>query len=198
MNRFTQARLSTGFLNTIRDILPGTIVQNNTGVAQFAGLLGQKYRFDRQTLAKRWSTSVSAAPTADLEVQYVSVKSDAPVAPARGVLAYWSSKLNFIITTDDTLGLDVAGVFLGTGAAGEFMYIAKVGEVPVKFKASTTKATPAIGNIALAISGNAALADVAADATAQTYLTDTTNQKVGALRTVVTAQIATVEIAIVD
>lgn len=198
MNRYTAARLTTGFLNTVRDILPGSIVQNNTGVAQFQGLLGQKYRFDRQSLTKRWSTSVSAAPTTDIEVQYVQVKSDAPVAPARGVLAFWSSKANFIVTTDDTLGLDFAGVFMGAGAAGEFMYIAKVGELAMKFKAGTTKAAPVAGDTAVTISGNAALADVPADATAQTYATDRTNQKIGVLRSAIAAQIATVEIGVVD
>lgn len=194
----TAARISTGFLNTVRDLLPGTPVQNNTGVVQYQGLLGQKYRFDRQSLGKRWSTSVSAVPTSDVEVQYVKNRPTMPVAPVRGVLAYWFNKATFEVTSDDTLGLDLAGVYMGIGAQDEYMFIAKVGEVAVRFKASTTKATPAVGNIALAISGNAGLADVAADATAQTYGTDTTNQKVGTLRTLVTTQIATVEIAILD
>lgn len=198
MNRHTAARITTGKLNTVRDLLPGTIVQNNTGVAQFQGLLGQKYRFDRNAVAKHWDTSLSAAPVTDLEVQYVQVKADAPVAPARGVLAYWSSKQNWLVTTDDTAGLDFAGVFMGTMAAGEYGYIVKVGELAMKFKSSTTKATPAVGDTAVGVSGNSALADVIADATGQTYGTDRTNQKLGILRSAVTTQIATVELSIVD
>ena len=198
MNRHTAARLTTGKLNTVRDILPGSIVQNNTGVAQFQGLLTQKYRFDGNAVAKHWDTSVSAAPVTDLEVQYIQVKSDAPVAPARGVLAFWSNKKTGVVTTADNGGLDFAGVFMGTMAAGEYGYIAKVGELAMKFLSSTTKATPAIGDSAVSVSGNSGLADVIADATAQTYGTDRTNIKLGTLRSAVSSQIATVEVAVVD
>lgn len=201
MNRNTQVRISTGKLNTVRDLLAGTLVQNNTGVSQYQGQLSQKYRFDEADVAKHWDTTLSAAPTTDVEVQYIQVISTAPVAPARGVLAYWAatgaSKPD-IVTTDDTLGTPVAGVFMGTMAAGEFGFIAKLGEVAVKFKSSTTKATPVIGDDAVAVSGNSGLADVLADATAQTYATDRTNQKIGRLITTVTAQIAIVALDIRD
>jgi len=198
MNRWTQARISTGKLNTVRDLLPGTIVQNNTGVLQYPGQLSQKYRFDKATLAKHWDTTLSAAPGADLEVQYIHVNSSAPVAPARGVLAYWTATPGEV-TTDDTTGLPVAGVFLGVMAANEYGFIGKVCEsLAVKFLNSTTKATPVIGDTAAGISGNSGLADVLADATNQTYATDRTNRKVGRLITAVTSQIASVAIAVQD
>jgi hypothetical protein len=198
MNRHTAARLTTGRLNTVRDILPGSLVQNNTGVAQFQGLLTQKYRFDAKDVARHWDTTLSAAPLTDLEVQYIQVKSDAPVAPARGVLAFWSNKKTGVVTTDDTLGLDYAGVFMGTMAAGEYGYIVKVGEIAMKFVAGLTKAAPVAGDTAVSSTGQAGLADVELDATAQTYGTDRTNIRLGTLRSAVAAQIATVEISVVD
>jgi hypothetical protein len=201
MNRHTQARISTGFLNTVDDVLPGTIVQNNTGVPQYPGLLGAKYRFDRLAVAKHWKTSgtgSSAAPVVDLEVQYVQMASDAAVTPARGVLCYWKDKANFIVSTTDTAGYRFAGVLLGTMTVAQYCYIAKVGEVAMKFKSSTTKVTPAVGDTAVGVSGNAGLADVLADATAQTYGTDETNLRLGTLTSVVATQIATVAINVID
>lgn len=191
---YNHARITTGRLNTVDDLLPGTIVQNNTGVAQYPGLLGKKYFFSHLQLLKRWDTTTHAVPTGDLVVQYV--KSDELLVV--GQVLYWIDKNGYEVTNVDTANLPVAGVCIAVISDEQYGYIAKQGRPKVKFKASTTKVTPAIGDIALGISGNLGLADVLADATAQTFGTGAADRVVGKLATVVTAQFAEVDVVIDD
>lgn len=189
-----KARISTGFLNTVNDVQPGSIVNNNTGVATYPGLLGKQYHFTHAMLAKRWKTATGALPDGDLVVQYI--KTDE--LSAIGQIAYWLDKNGYEVTNVDTANLPVAGVYISIISDEQYGFIAKIGRPYTKFKSSTTKVTPDIGDIALGISGNTGLADVLADATAQTYGTDADNRKVGKLASVVTAQLAQVDISIVD
>lgn len=189
-----KARITTGFLNTVDDVLPGTIVQNNTGVASYAGLLGKKYFFTQAMLAKRWKTATSALPTGDLTVQYVKFDS----AVVAGQLCYWIDKNTREVTAVDTANLPFAGVALSVVTDEQCGFIAKVGRPTVKFITPTTKATPDIGDICWGISGNSGLADVLADATAITNGSKADNREVGKLAAVVATQLAAVDIYVLD
>lgn len=190
-----KARITTGFLNTVNDVLPGSLVNNNTGVATYPGLLGKKYFFTHTQLAKRWTTATSALPTGDMEVQYYKA---AAVTIALGELLYWSDKDAKVVTNVDTTNFPFAGVALSAVSSGQCGYMAKVGRPKTKFLASTTKVTPDIGDIAWGISGNTGFADVLADATALTNGSKADNREVGKLATVVTSQFASVDICVND
>lgn len=195
----TLVRISTGFVNSTSDPVPGGFVDNNTGVPSYRGQLGKKFRFTKAQIAKRWDTALSTAPNSDVEIQYIKVASDSPVNPTRGLLMFWKSKADYEVTADDTQGYPFAGVLLGAKPEdAQHGFIGKVGNFAVKFKSSTTKTTPAIGDMAVTISGNSGLADVLADATAQTYGTENTNERVGRLETAITTQIATVSLNVID
>lgn len=189
---------ASGKVNKVNDTYPGGSVDFAslaipTGNVTKKGMLGKVIRFAATTISRYWDTTVSTLITSYMAARYVEMASDAAVTPARGVLCFWKNKATWTVTTTDTGDFEPAGVCLGAyPQVGKFGCIGVGGDVAVKFLSSTTKTTPAIGDTAVATSGNSGLADVIADATAQTYATDNTNEKIGRLKTAITSQIATV------
>jgi hypothetical protein len=192
-NRTFGLRLTTNKINTINDLIPGTLQQNNTGVPSFAGLLGQKFDVDTPTFLAHWDTTKSAAPKVPGSIQYVQLDLSSPVTPAVGQLLYWKSKATNVVSNDDTQGWEFAGICPGTTVAkGSYFYMIIAGEPQVLFIVPTTKNGAEINRVAVGVSGNSGKADVLADATAQTYLTESANQKIGRLTSAIAAGIATV------
>lgn len=189
---------ATGKVNKVNDTYPGGSADYAsqaipTGNVAKPGMLGKVIRFNFNTLARYWDTTVSALIATFTAARYVEMASDAAVTPARGVLCFWKNKATFTVTTTDTGDFEFAGVCLGAyPQVAKFGCIGVGGDAAMKFLSSTTKTTPAVGDTAVTVSGNSGLADVLADATAQTYGTDNTNEPLGRLKTAITTQIATV------
>lgn len=191
---------ASGKVNKVNDTYPGGSADYAsqaipTGNVIKKGMLGIVIAFIATTIARYWDTTLSASPATDIKTRYVEMASDAPVTPARGVLCFWKNKATRTVTTNDAADFEFAGVCLSAyPEKGKFGCIGVAGNLPMKFLSSTTKTTPAIGDMAVSTSGNSGLADVLADATAQTFGTYNTNEVVGRLRSAVSSQIATVEL----
>jgi hypothetical protein len=202
-NNTRAMRISTNYVNTVSDPVPGSLYDASAEGRPLSGstypdLVGQKFWLDKRTLWRHFSGTTNRPP-GGVQVQYVLMDASSPVDAALGVLVFWKDRAALTVSAKDDGNYRLAGVLLGAVPGdGKYGYIAKVGEVYVKFLSSTTKGTPAAGDVAVTVSGNSAVADVLADATAQTYGTDNTNEKVGRLMEGVTSRFALCYIDIED
>lgn len=158
----------TGLLNDINDPAPGVPLASPSGsiVQSYGGQVG----------GKLWLGSVAALALSDTAVgtlfggvyQYVKFKAASTTAPARGGLVVWDDRENFVVTPDVTATTvsGVAGVALNSVTKGQYGFIQIAGKASVLFKASTTKTTPAIGDLVIIDLTPSNVGDVLADATA--------------------------------
>lgn len=165
-------RSSTGLLNTVSDAVCGGI-QSPSGLATFSGQAGERVILGPESV--RFNPAVGTVYGGCF--QYVQIAAAATAANcAIGRLVFWTDYENFIVTPDVTAPLTsaIAGVILnGTLAPalpGNWSFIQTLGKVNVKFKATTTKTTPAIGDLVVVDATPANLADVLADATGITSI----------------------------
>lgn len=180
------AQLTTGDYTTQSDVNPGG--GDSPGFAP--GQLGKSVWVD----AKRGDPGIPAGEAG--RIQYVKAKASTTVSPARGVLAYWDDKDDFVVTQDNpTVGQAMAGIWLGATAEGSHGWIWKEGRCTAKFLSSTTKTTPAVGD-AVVNYGASGLADVLADATPVVFGTDAAqaNRVIGHLAASVSSQLALIDL----
>lgn len=164
-------RVTTSYLNDVNDPAPGVPLSSPSGsiVQAYAGQVG----------GKLFLGAISAAALSDSAVgtlyggiyQYVQFKSASTAANARGGLVVWSDRENFIVTPDvtaTTVSL-VAGVAINAVTKGQYGFIQIAGKASILFKASTTKTTPAIGDLVIIDGATPSnVGDVLADATTLT------------------------------
>ena len=86
-------------------------------------------------------------------------------AAAAGQVASWYDLDDYVVTADALTGTSlIAGIFLNAITKGQYGWIQTAGLATVKFRASITKATPAIGDLVLVQATNY-VGEVLADAT---------------------------------
>jgi hypothetical protein len=151
-------RITTGYLDTVNDAAPGQNA-SGVGVLDYAGDLGKVISF------KNNNVPASAHTFYGGQYQYVQTKAASSAAPAYGAIAYWYDEATYVVTPDYPAGSSkIAGIYLGAPTKGNYCFIQRSGLAHVLFRASITKATPAIGDLVVVTAG-AATADVLADAT---------------------------------
>jgi hypothetical protein len=109
-------RVVTGLLNTVNDDYPG-------GGSQSPGFapaqLGQRVILGVNEVR----SSHAIGDLLEGTYQYVQTFSSDTVAPARGLLAFWRDRTNYIVTTSDATGTELAGVFINAITRGKFGFI---------------------------------------------------------------------------
>lgn len=155
------AIITTGYLNTVNDALPGQPVSSGTGDPQYKGQLGAILAFTHAAAAKAYVTNALYGG----QYQYVKAYGSSSASPARGLVAFWQDHDDYVVTPDAPTGTSqIAGIFLNSVTKGYYGWIQVSGLATVKFRASITKATPAIGDLVLCQS-TTNVADVLDDAT---------------------------------
>lgn len=153
----------TGYMNSGPDTVAGGVSSGLTGAAMFPGQLGDILEVSH-TMAAQLSDSAIGTLYGG-EYQYVLFLSTGGNS-VRGQVMYWSDEANYVVTaTAPTSGARRAGIALGVVTAGKYGWIQVTGLASVLFKASITKATPAIDDLVV-IDVSAVRGDVIADATA--------------------------------
>lgn len=134
--------ITTGYINAVDDVSPGGGSGAPPGLTDEGRARGQVGAC--VTLGKN---EVKYDPTVgEVEegtFQYVKTLSGDVVQPARGILAYWVDRTNYIVSTVDTTASDVAGVFLNTVHQGRYTVIQKFfegGRAYVSFGANVVAA----------------------------------------------------------
>ena len=119
-------RVTTGFLDNVSDDFPG----GGTSSPGFsAGQLGARVTlgsgFPTDAVGVKFSSSFKTPLTTIPKgtFQYVQSLSGDSLAPAQGLIAFWSDRANYIVSTLDTNAADVAGVYLGALGKGKFGFI---------------------------------------------------------------------------
>jgi hypothetical protein len=109
-------RVVTGLLNTVNDDYPG-------GGSQSPGFapaqLGQRVILGVNEVR----SSHAIGDLLEGTYQYVQTFSSDTLAPARGLLAFWRDRANYIVTTSDATGTELAGIFLSAITRGKFGFI---------------------------------------------------------------------------
>lgn len=109
-------RVSTGLLNTVDDDLPG----GGSVAPGFApGQLGMRVILGRNEIKYSAAVGILYEGT----YQYVQTFSGDATPPARGLLAFWRDRANYIVTTLDTVGTEVAGVYINALTRGHYGFI---------------------------------------------------------------------------
>lgn len=153
-------------IGNANDPLPGQSVASGTGAPQYGGQVGARVCLGNDDPA----ISNSSSPTLYGAIyQYVRFYVSATKASAQGLLAFWQTDTTYIVTNDEPTGVsDIAGVCLNAVTKGNYGWIAIAGKVGGLFRATITKATPAVGDLVVAAaigSATPAVLDVLADAT---------------------------------
>lgn len=165
-------RVNALYLNDVNDPGPGTVLASPSGsiVQPYYGQLGARLFLGTTTALALSDTAVGTLYEGIY--QYVQLLATATAAPLRGALVVWSSRDNFVVTTDVTATTlnSVAGVLINVPTKGNYCFIQVFGKASVLFKATTTKTTPAIGDVVYVDATPANDCDVLADATALTSL----------------------------
>jgi len=153
---------------------PETVSDSPARVESAFGWLGQLGRY---VTVKRPGPAGTRGHEAYRDVTYRYVKCDSTMttAPYIGATAYWSSRINYLVTTDPTGHLGArAGIFQNPAthpidaAHGHYCFIATGGPATVKIVDAPTAAPTLIG-VYCVPSATVGKADVLAAGTAATY-----------------------------
>lgn len=197
-------RFSRTALNDISDTQPGGANTDpyapTTGLAP--GQLGQIAEFNNNDIP--FDSAVGTLYGG--KYQYVRCKvSSVTTKPFVGAVVYWSDRANYVVSCDvasDAVVTEVAGIAINVPTNnGDYIFIQISGQATVKFKSSTSKGSPAIGNdVVTGLDADNGLADVLDDATAATFGTAATQVQrlIGVLTSLIdgTSHLATVALAI--
>lgn len=138
--------LSQQFLNQHAhgDDVCGGPASSGTGASPRLGQLGQEVELSNED-ALHLSDTVNEGTLYAGTYKYVKTLLTGTNTPARGLVAFWSDPENDVVSADPGTnnGGCIAGVFINSPGKGKFWWIQKDGVMTVKYKASTTKATPA-------------------------------------------------------
>jgi len=156
-------QLSGQYLNAINDALPGGNGSSGTGLPQYAGQVGHELMLDHEQALKLSKTSVGTLYAG--RYKYVQTRLASTQTAGVGQVAYWYDQDDYIVTPDVSVGC-VAGIFINIITKGNYGYIQTRGLASVLFKASVTKATPAVCDLVINVSDSSlGKGDVLADAT---------------------------------
>ncbi len=147
-------RITTGFLNTVDDALPGQLVAGTAGLGPtYSGQLGGILVASGLEAARLAGNSITLYGGI---YQYVRFKAGSTAANIRGGPVYWDDRENYVVTPDVPTGApDFAGVSLNAVTKGNYGWILVGGKTHCHALANTTKAAPAIGDtLVLATAGN--------------------------------------------
>lgn len=148
-------RVSLGLLNAGHgdDFPGGGSVTPGLAPAQ----LGQRVRLGANEV--KYSTAVGTLYEGTF--QYVQTLSTDSIVPDVGVLAFWSNRATYLVTTVDTLGANLAGVFINQVTPGKYWFIQAIegGRGNVFFAD-----TPALGEICSPLQNGTAQAEATATA----------------------------------
>lgn len=119
-------RITTGFLDNVSDDFPGGGSASPGFAAGQLGsrvTLGSGYPTDAVGVkfSSTFKTPLTTIPKGTF--QYIQSLSGDSTAPAQGLIAFWSDRANYIVSTLDTNAADVAGVYLGALGKGKFGFI---------------------------------------------------------------------------
>ncbi len=144
-------RVTTGYFDTVDDEFCGGGATFNTSLAP--GQLGA-----RVTIGLNAPVNVSLSVNRyEGTFQYVKTLSTDTVRPALGLLAFWSDRSTYLVTTSDTNADQIAGVFLNSITRGNYGFIKALegGRTLVNFGANT----PAAEEVAYAAADGTATAN---------------------------------------
>lgn len=148
MNGLQLARVNSKLNNTYDDFPGG----GNRTPGQNAGQLGLVHELIKEHASKL--NDLDVGPLYEGEYQYVKLGAspiieDVALIPDRGMLLFWEDRANHVVTVDDTLRSELAGVFLNAvrldadalpiDPAGLYVFMQKVG--PKSFGRATVKVT---------------------------------------------------------
>lgn len=151
-------------LNDVNDTVCGGSNNYGTGATLYGGIAGIEIEFkDDQVFYDSTVGTLYGGV-----YKYVQTASGSTASPARGQLAFWSDPDNFVVSADATDG-NQAGVFLNSITKGNWGWIQVGGIASVLFRATITKATPAVKDVVV-VESAANVADVEADTTSYTNL----------------------------
>lgn len=156
-------RISTGFLNTVNDAVPGSTVASPTGNLEYVGLLGQELELTSAQALALSKTTIGTLYAG--RYKYVKTLSSATAAPARGLVAVWSDEDNYVVNSDvaaTTVGR-AAGVFISAPTKGNYCFIQVEGKATLQCHSSVGGTTA--GDLAMVDTTTGAVLAVA-DATA--------------------------------
>jgi hypothetical protein len=159
-------RITTGFLNTVDDVVAGGPAASGTGANQYEGQLGKVLELDAIGAAARSDTSVATLYGGIY--QYVRTKAGSTIAPARCLIASrdvaTAAFTDYVVTPDLPTGnAFAAGIYLSALTKGQFGFIQVAGIADVQGIASFAE-TPAVGDLVFLTTG--AVMDNLAGATA--------------------------------
>ena len=153
---------TTARLNDVNDSVCGGSSSQGTGATLYGGILGIEIEF---TDSQVYYDSAVGTLYGGI-YKYVQTYSGSSASPARGQIAFWYNADAFVVTADFINGAQ-CGVFLNSITKGNFGWVQIGGKASVLFRASITKATPAIGDTVV-VQNTANVADTLADATGVT------------------------------
>lgn len=172
MPNFIQRAILLSSTNHITDFAPTALgVGSNSTPGNLSGLLGAIFPVSTDKGAQKYTTNNTTFPVYAGSWQIVKVAVSLTVT--FGQLLYWSDKPNMVVTNDGSSGKEFAGIAMvqtvtTTSTVQNYIYMAvpeQGNNATVLFVTSTTKSTPAAGDI-VSTSATAGSADVLADATA--------------------------------
>lgn len=169
-------KLPTGFLNSAGgDPAPGVPLLSPSGsiVQAYGGQVGAKVSVDTNEAGLALSDPSQSTLFAGI-YQYVLFLSTMVATPARGQIAFWSNRAQYIVTGDVTAATQglIAGVMLSAITKGNYGWIQIAGRATVKFKTSLTAASPAAGDLLIVDQTPTFAADDPTQSTALTPLQD--------------------------
>jgi hypothetical protein len=157
-------------VDLINDAFIGSPVSTGTGAQPYPGQLGGFLVMSESEANNRSSAAIVLHKGI---YQYVQTKAASAAAPAIGGLCFFATAadMNSYIVTPDvtatTISL-IAGTYIGAPTKGNYCLVQVAGRASVKFRAATTKATPAIGDLVVVDATPTNAGDVLADATSLT------------------------------
>lgn len=143
-------RVTTGRLNTVNDDVIGGSPSIGSR-SRFAGMLGKHLWLAPEQIDNMYDSSVGTLYGG--RFRYVRLRSTDATSPALSVgqILFWDTTITnwqtrYQVTRDADLSsptlnaIFIAGIYLGTLAAGNYGFIQDLGMVPIQFRASLTVA----------------------------------------------------------
>lgn len=164
-NLVSQVDILTASIPKINDAFPGSSYAGPTNQATYGSQVGARFALGNDDpMITRQSALFGGM------FQYVQFYASQTATPTIGNIAFWQTDTTYVVTSDEPTGVsDIAGILVSAPTKGNYGVIQIDGKVAINFRATITKATPAIGDLVLAAAAGAgvdnAKADVLADAT---------------------------------
>jgi len=139
-------RVTTGFLDTVSDQYPGGgSASPGFTPGQRGAKVGLGAGYPTDNVGVRFSSSFKTPLTTIPRgiFQYVQTLSTDSVAPAQGLIAFWLSRAQYIVTTSDTNLKSRAGVYLGAPHVGRHCFIQCFDEGGIGYVKAGAAVTPA-------------------------------------------------------